>query len=88
MRRSFAESKEFLTEPDSLANLVTNLNVPKCANAESAYLQCVNYALKQLNLPNVAMYIDAGTFFFSLFISNKGRICHLEVEFSPGGGIR
>jgi cellulose 1,4-beta-cellobiosidase len=43
-----------------LANLVTNLNVQKCANAQSAYLECVNYALKQLNLPNVAMYIDAG----------------------------
>ena len=49
------------TEPDSLANLVTNLNVAKCAAAESAYLQCVNYAVTQLNLPNVAMYIDAGT---------------------------
>ncbi|RHZ65541.1 putative cellobiohydrolase [Aspergillus thermomutatus] len=47
-------------EPDSLANLVTNLNVAKCANAQSAYLECVNYALKQLNLPNVAMYLDAG----------------------------
>ncbi|KAH1496016.1 hypothetical protein LV164_002303 [Aspergillus fumigatus] len=47
-------------EPDSLANLVTNLNVAKCANAQSAYLECVDYALKQLNLPNVAMYLDAG----------------------------
>ncbi|BCS05369.1 uncharacterized protein AKAW2_81170S [Aspergillus luchuensis] len=47
-------------EPDSLANLVTNLNVAKCANAQSAYLECTNYALTQLNLPNVAMYLDAG----------------------------
>ncbi|KAE9368304.1 glycoside hydrolase family 6 protein [Stipitochalara longipes BDJ] len=47
-------------EPDSLANLITNLNVAECAAAESAYLECVNYALTQLNLPNVAMYIDAG----------------------------
>jgi len=47
-------------EPDSLANLVTNLNVAKCANAESAYLECETYALEQLNLPNVAMYLDAG----------------------------
>ncbi|KAH8766511.1 putative 1,4-beta-D-glucan cellobiohydrolase C [Hyaloscypha finlandica] len=47
-------------EPDSLANLITNLNVAKCAGAQSAYMQCVNYALTQLNLPNVAMYIDAG----------------------------
>ncbi|GKZ31233.1 hypothetical protein AbraIFM66950_011524 [Aspergillus brasiliensis] len=49
-----------IIEPDSLANLVTNLNVAKCANAESAYLECTNYALTQLNLPNVAMYLDAG----------------------------
>jgi len=54
------------TEPDSLANLITNLNVAECAAAESAYLQCVNYALTQLNLPNVAMYIDAGALPFTL----------------------
>lgn len=48
------------TEPDSLANLVTNLSVSKCSNAQSAYLECVNYALTKLNLPNVAMYLDAG----------------------------
>ncbi|KAF7586043.1 hypothetical protein BBP40_009641 [Aspergillus hancockii] len=47
-------------EPDSLANLVTNMNVPKCANAKDAYLECTDYALRQLNLPNVAMYLDAG----------------------------
>lgn len=39
---------------------MTNLNVAKCANAQSAYLECTNYALTQLNLPNVAMYLDAG----------------------------
>ncbi|KAJ9133835.1 Glucanase [Pleurostoma richardsiae] len=49
-----------VVEPDSLANLVTNLNVAKCSNAQSAYLECTNYALTQLNLPNVAMYLDAG----------------------------
>ena len=29
-------------EPDSLANLVTNLDVPKCANAESTYKVCID----------------------------------------------
>ena len=53
-------STNYSAEPDSLANLVTNLNVAKCANAESAYLECETYALEQLNLPNVAMYLDAG----------------------------
>lgn len=47
-------------EPDSLANLVTNLNVAECSAAESAYKQCITYAIQQLNLPNVAMYLDAG----------------------------
>ncbi|KAK7712822.1 1,4-beta-D-glucan cellobiohydrolase cel6a [Diaporthe eres] len=47
-------------EPDSLANLVTNLNVAKCANAHDNYLLSTQYALKQLNLPNVAAYMDAG----------------------------
>ncbi|THV48547.1 hypothetical protein BGAL_0241g00040 [Botrytis galanthina] len=47
-------------EPDSLANLVTNLSVAKCAGAQAAYLEGTEYAIAQLNLPNVAMYLDAG----------------------------
>lgn len=47
-------------EPDSLANLVTNLSVSKCANAEAAYKECVDYAIAQLNISNVSMYLDAG----------------------------
>ncbi|KAG9248614.1 putative 1,4-beta-D-glucan cellobiohydrolase C [Calycina marina] len=47
-------------EPDSLANLVTNLNVQKCANAEATYISLTEYAISQLNLPNVSMYLDAG----------------------------
>jgi cellulose 1,4-beta-cellobiosidase len=49
-----------IIEPDSLANLVTNLSVAKCAAAESAYKQCIEYAIAQFNLPNVSMYLDAG----------------------------
>ncbi|KAL1596681.1 hypothetical protein SLS60_009329 [Paraconiothyrium brasiliense] len=47
-------------EPDSLANLVTNLNVQKCANAADAYKTLTEYAIKTLNLKNVVMYLDAG----------------------------
>ena len=47
-------------EPDSLANLVTNLNVAKCANAESTYKACVTYALQQLATVGTYMYMDAG----------------------------
>lgn len=58
---SYSDTRIILViEPDSLANMVTNLNVPKCANAQSAYEECTIYALQKLNLPNVAMYMDAG----------------------------
>lgn len=40
--------------------MVTNMNVAKCANAAAAYQECTQYAIKALNLPNVAMYLDAG----------------------------
>jgi cellulose 1,4-beta-cellobiosidase len=48
------------TEPDSLANLVTNTNVQKCANAADAYKTLTTYAIKTLNMKNVVMYLDAG----------------------------
>jgi cellulose 1,4-beta-cellobiosidase len=43
-----------------LANLITNMNVAKCSNAASTYKTLVTYAIKQLNLSNVIMYLDAG----------------------------
>lgn len=43
-----------------MANLITNLNVQKCSNAASAYKTLTEYAIKTLNLKNVAMYLDAG----------------------------
>jgi cellulose 1,4-beta-cellobiosidase len=39
---------------------VTNMGVAKCANAKPVYMRSTIYALQQLNLPNVAMYMDAG----------------------------
>ena len=47
-------------EPDSLANMVTNMNVPKCQGAAAAYRECTLYAIDRLNLPHVSMYLDAG----------------------------
>ncbi|PFH54251.1 glycoside hydrolase family 6 protein [Amanita thiersii Skay4041] len=47
-------------EPDSLANLVTNLSVPKCSGAQDAYKSGVIYAMQQLNSAGVYMYLDAG----------------------------
>ncbi|GAB1316276.1 1,4-beta-D-glucan cellobiohydrolase cel6c [Madurella fahalii] len=47
-------------EPDSLPNLVTNSDLQTCQDSASGYREGVAYALKQLNLPNVVMYLDAG----------------------------
>ncbi|KAG5730243.1 Exoglucanase 3 [Termitomyces sp. T112] len=49
-----------IVEPDSLANLVTNLNVEKCNNAQDAYKSGVIYAMQQLSAVGVYMYLDAG----------------------------
>jgi cellulose 1,4-beta-cellobiosidase len=40
--------------------MVTNMGVAKCSGAASTYKELTVYALKQLNLPHVAMYLDAG----------------------------
>lgn len=47
-------------EPDSLPNLVTNIDEQACKDSASGYREGVAYALKALNLPNIIMYIDAG----------------------------
>src|SRR5688572_4767793 len=45
-------------EPDSLANLVTNMAVPTCAAAEQIYRRGMAYAIATLSLPNVYIYVD------------------------------
>lgn len=49
-----------IIEPDSLPNLVTNIDQQKCQQAADGYEAGVAYALETLNLDNVVMYIDAG----------------------------
>ena len=51
-----------IIEPDSLPNLVTNLNTPECAeaNGPGGYREGIRYAVSQLSsLPNTYLYIDA-----------------------------
>jgi cellulose 1,4-beta-cellobiosidase len=49
-----------LIEPDSLPNLVTNADKDACKSSAAGYRDGVAYAIKNLNLPNVVMYLDAG----------------------------
>jgi cellulose 1,4-beta-cellobiosidase len=48
-----------ILEPDSLGNLVTNMNIPNCVAARDAYVNSTAYAIQKLGLPNVSIYLDA-----------------------------
>jgi cellulose 1,4-beta-cellobiosidase len=48
-----------ILEPDSLANLVTNLENPRCTAAEPIYKRAIAYAVAKLSLPNAYLYLDA-----------------------------
>ena len=53
-----------ILEPDSLPNMATNLDQPRCGNAatQAAYIQGLNYALEALHTqaPHATLYLDAG----------------------------
>ncbi len=46
-------------EPDSLANLVTNLDRPRCAAAADIYKRGIADAISTLSMPHVSIYLDA-----------------------------
>lgn len=46
-------------EPDSLANLVTNMENPVCQEAAAVYKRGIAYAITKLSMPNVFLYLDA-----------------------------
>jgi cellulose 1,4-beta-cellobiosidase len=48
-----------IVEPDSLANIATNGNVPKCAASDGPYRRSIAYAIERLAMTNVALYLDA-----------------------------
>nr|6K55_A Chain A, Glucanase [Ardenticatenia bacterium]6K55_B Chain B, Glucanase [Ardenticatenia bacterium]6K55_C Chain C, Glucanase [Ardenticatenia bacterium] len=48
-----------IIEPASLPNLVTNLSIPACAEAQNAYIEGIRYAVNRLRtIPNVYIYLD------------------------------
>jgi len=46
-------------EPDSLANLVTNMEIPGCAAAAPTYREGIAHAIRSLQFPHVHLYLDA-----------------------------
>lgn len=79
-----------ILEPDSLANLVTNLENPKCQAAEGIYKRGIAYAIAKLSLPNVFIYLDAAHAGWLGWPKNLGRSVQLykEVLAMAGGPDR
>merc|ERR1712070_1312527 len=50
-----------IVEPDSLPNLATNLDNPRCGNeaTQTAYKTGIAYAIEQLQTTHATLYIDA-----------------------------
>jgi cellulose 1,4-beta-cellobiosidase len=76
-----------ILEPDSLPNLATNLNLPRCASSDQAYRHSVAYAVSKLSLPNVSLYLDAAHAGWLGWDANRGKIATIfkEVLTEAGG---
>jgi len=76
-----------IVEPDSLPNLITNLNEPKCAEANStgAYEQGIQYALNRLHaISNVYTYLDIAHSGWLGWDSNFGPFADLTARVVRG----
>lgn len=76
-----------ILEPDSLPNLVTNLEVARCAEAEGAYRESIAYAISKLAGPNVSIYLDAAHAGWTGWNGNREKLAQLfgEVLQRAGG---
>ena len=79
-----------ILEPDSLANLATNMDVPKCSASADLYKRSVAYAIAQLSLPNVYVYVDAAHTGWLGWDGNRGAMAEIyrEVLDMAGGHER
>ncbi|WP_373291478.1 glycoside hydrolase family 6 protein, partial [Nonomuraea cavernae] len=76
-----------IVEIDSLPNLITNLGLAKCQEAQSsgAYVQGVQYALNKLHaIPNVYTYLDAAHHGWIGWSSNFGPTADLIASTARG----
>jgi cellulose 1,4-beta-cellobiosidase len=69
-----------ILEPDSLANIATNLSIPRCAAAEQVYRHSVAYAVKTLAMPGVSVYLDAAHAGWLGWSKNRERIAKIYAE--------
>ncbi len=74
-------------EPDSLANIATNLKVGRCATAEGLYRRSIARAIQTLSMPNVWLYLDAAHAGWLGWQRNRTKIAQIykEVLAEAGG---
>ncbi|KAL6601010.1 glycoside hydrolase family 6 protein, partial [Neocallimastix sp. 'constans'] len=82
-----------IVEPDSLANLVTNLeSTPACADSEKYYLDGHAYLIQKFGiLPHVAMYLDIGHAFWLGWDDNRekaGKVYSKVISSGAPGKVR
>jgi len=75
-----------IIEPDSLPNVATNLNVPKCAASEQAYRRSIAYAISRLSLPHVSLYLDAAHAGWLGWDPNRTKIATIFKEVLEAAG--
>ncbi len=79
-----------VVEPDSLANLATNLDKPMCKASQAAYRNSIAYAIKVLSMPNDSVYLDAAHAGWLGWDHNRELIARIfsEVLTAAGGADR
>ncbi len=75
-------------EPDSLANIATNLDVGTCRAAEPAYRRSIAYAVRTLSMPHVSIYLDAAHAGWLGWDGNRAKIARVFREvLDEAGGV-
>lgn len=78
-----------IVEPDSLANLATNLAVARCAASEGVYRRSVAYAVRALAMPHVSVYLDAAHAGWLGWDGNRAKIARIYRDvLAEAGGAR
>lgn len=87
-RRHAGQPIVAILEPDSLANLATNLGNRKCADSADAYLRSVAYAIAQLSQAHVSVYLDAAHAGWLGWDDNRSRMARIFKQvLDMAGGV-
>ena len=73
-------------EPDSLANLATNMGLAKCRDAERVYKSSLAYAIRTLAMPNVTLYLDAAHAGWLGWTKNREEFVRIVAEVLTAAG--